>query len=145
MSVIGTVFTRQNQYGDFNWMIKQEEYDDSLFIYSDNIECFLSLSRKAGAGNAIIRPYRFAPDGYPRSSPIVTGSLANGGFSKLNDEAKNLIDQGINEIKDKIRKYKYKRVFYSAESPNGILGQRLFVIDDNVKKYITNQLRLVYG
>lgn len=143
MAVIGTVFKRRGELGDFDWMIRQPEYNDSLFIYSDNIECFSSHSQKRGAGNAIIRPYRFSVP--PRSSPIVTGSFAHGGFSELTDSVKWVIDSGVEEIKIKIKENDYKRVYYSAEVPNGMLGQKLFVIHLDVRTYITKCLHCIFN
>lgn len=138
MEVIGTVFTKRNKYGDFLFMLKDPEYADSLFIYNENTELFISKSRKRGAGNAVIRPFRFTEP--PRSSPIVTGTLREGGFDGLTDEVKALIDAGIEEIKNKIKEWGFKRVFYSAEVENGIIGQNIFVIGYEVRKYITDRL-----
>jgi hypothetical protein len=137
--VIGTKFTKVGVYGDFDWMITQPEYSDSLFIYNDNIEAFKNLNyRRPGAGNAIIRPYRFKNP--PRAMPIPTGSRAEGGFTELSTNVKNDIDRSIREIKDVITKNNYKRVFYSAGSDE-IIGMSIFHVDYEVRKYITNELK----
>ena len=36
IQVIPIQFTGRNKYGDFNWMIKEPEYANSLFIFNDN-------------------------------------------------------------------------------------------------------------
>jgi hypothetical protein len=138
--VVGTIFTKTGVYGDFNWMINQPEYSDSLFIYNDNIDAFNNLNFKsAGAGNAIIRPYRFKSP--PRAMPIPTGSRANGGFKRLSVNIKKVIDRAISEIRVVIKENNYKRVFYSS-GYDGLIGMSIFIIDFEVRQYITDELKM---
>lgn len=133
-------FKKLNEYGDFNWMIKQSEYSDVLFIYNDDIEN--KESYKKGKGNAIIRPYNKYNTKIvkPRSAGIPTGSLKDKGFKKLDFEVKEIIDNAIQIIKDLIEKYKYKTVMYSGKK-DGTIGTNLFVINQEVKDYITQQIQ----
>jgi len=139
ISVESVEFKKLDEYGDFNWMIKQSEYSDVLFIYNDDIEN--KESYRKGNGNAVIRPYnKYNPNIIkPRSAGIPTGSLKKGGFKKLDTQTKQIIDYAIQIIKDLIIKYNYKKVIYSGEK-NGIIGSKIFEINDDVKKYITQQI-----
>lgn len=84
VKVIGTVFCGLNKYGDFDYMINNTDYDDSLFIYNDNIES--RFKSKSGIGNAIIRKYnQYSSLEIPRSAGISTGSLKKRGFLFLDD------------------------------------------------------------
>lgn len=138
IQIIGIKFTGTNKFGDFNWMCMLEEYSDSLFIFNDNEE-FHNTSRK-GAGNAIMRKYnKYSNLQIPKSAGIPTGTLKDGGYTKLNSHSKNQIDNSIKEIIELIKKFKYKRIYYSSEL-NGKLGTSIFHVDDQVIGYITNEL-----
>ena len=133
-------FKKLNEYGDFNWMIKQSEYSNVLFIYNDDIENKESF--KNGKGNAIIRPFnKYNPEIVkPRSAGIPTGSLKLGGFKELNDKTKQIIDNAIQIIKDIILKYNYNTVMYSGKK-GGTIGSNIFKIDEEVKEYITQNIK----
>jgi hypothetical protein len=139
VKVIGTVYKKKGVEGDFDWQIKSGLYEDSLFIFNDNEEN--NKHKRAGKGNAVIRKYnKYALPDRPRSVGIITGTLENGGYNNLTKEVKDIIDKNIEEIKDIIRKHGYKKVYYSAESDNGLLGTSIFKVDDSVIKYITRQI-----
>ena len=138
VNVIGTIYQGNNKLGDFNWMIKQPEYNNSLFIYNDNIEHH--LSNRKGNGNAIIRQYnKYSNLAKPRSAGIPTGTLTNGGFTELSEEVKTLIDDCITGIKELIVKYKYDTVYFSMDE-NGKLGTSIFKVNKDVINYITEQI-----
>jgi len=138
--IIGTVYKDNNEYGDFEWMIRQTKYNDALFLFNDNMEHHMDSNE--GAGNACIRKYnRFSSfHKYPRSAGIITGSLRNGGFAELDKSTKNLIDINFEEIKYLIKKFGYKRIFYSRDKKSKKLGTCIFDVDDDVLKYITKKI-----
>lgn len=90
MDIIPIIYCESNKYGDFTWMIRQLEYQDSLFIFNDNIESKHSYTN--GCGNASIREYnKYNPYiDIPRSAGIPTGSLISRGFISLTDENKKI-------------------------------------------------------
>lgn len=91
--------------------------------------------KKAGTGNAVIRKYnKYAIPEKPRSHGIVTGKEK--GYESLTDDVKKAIDVSINETKEIIKKYQYKKVYYSAKTPNGLIGTSIYVLS-----YITEQLK----
>ena len=55
MQLIPNIYKGRNVEGDFYWMIKQNEFDDILFIFNDNEE-YHNTNIKGG-GNAVIRKY----------------------------------------------------------------------------------------
>jgi hypothetical protein len=127
--------------GDFEWMIKQPQYSDSLFIFNDNEEEFTAQSCSKGSGNAVIRPYQCKNP--PRATGISTGSYKKGkvslGYSKLDTNAKNIIDQGIGKFYRLLLTGRYTRVFFSSDK-NGGLGTAIFQVGEDVKEYIVNEI-----
>lgn len=138
VKIIPVRFSARGMYGDFDWMIRQPAYQDTLFIYNDNEETFYSKSSQSGAGNAIIRPFRFTTP--PRALPIPTGlRWGGGGYPSLNSHNKIVIDTAINDIKYILIKYGYDKIMYSADE-HGKLGTSIFVVGEDVKTYIVSQL-----
>lgn len=141
VKVIGTIYQGNNKLGDFNWMIKQPEFKNCLFIFNDNVE--YHMSNRKGAGNAIIRQYnKHSNLEKPMSAGISTGTLSQGGFDELSEEVKTLIDDCINEIKELIVKYKYETVYFSADK-NGKLGTSIFEVNKDVIDYITEKIMML--
>lgn len=136
IEVIPVVFTGLNKFGDFNFMIKDQQYKDVLFIFNDNEESFINKSCIAGSGNAIIRPYQCHE--IPSSIGIPTGSLSKGGYKSLT-KSKSMIDLSFERIRNLLKTGNYKRVFYSADK-NGKLGTSIFDVSDEVKEYIYDNL-----
>lgn len=135
IQIIGIKFVRPNQYGDFNWMCKQEEFKKSLFIFNDNTE--YHNTNKTGTGNAIMRKYnKYSNLNVPLSAGIPTGSLYLGGFDSLDLQVKKIIDDSIDEIIELIQHFNYTHIYYSAEL-TGELGTSIFKVDEQVIKYIT--------
>ncbi len=140
IELIPTQYTGRNKYGDYDYMIKQPNYDDSLFIFNDNEEAYLTKYKIKGGGNAIIRPYRYSNP--PRAAGIPTGTRKSRdqGYKVLDAKTKNVIDAAIKDIKTLLDTGKYKRVFYSAGKDGG-LGTAIFVVCEDVKVYIVDELR----
>ena len=137
MQVIGTVFSGKGKEGDFEWQIKSGFYEDSLFVFNED-ESRVKW-KKAGRGNAVIRKYnKYAVD-KPRSVGVFTGTKV-GGYTELTDDVKSKIDGCIKDVKDIAEKFGYTRIFYSAKTPNGLLGTSIFQVDEKVLMYITQQL-----
>jgi hypothetical protein len=145
IQLVPSIFTSHNRIGDFGWMIKQPAYDNALFIFNDNEDAFLKHSCARGGGNAVIRPYQCKDP--PRSTGISTGyylpGKINAGYSSLNDgKARQVIDHGIQRVKELLKTGRYKRIIYSGDKHGG-LGTGIFVVGEDVKKYIVSQLKNV--
>lgn len=137
IEVIGSVYKKNGQEGDFDWHIKSGLYEDSLFLFNDDEK--RNKWKKAGRGNAVIRKYNKYALKTPRSCGIVTGKEV--GYDELTDEVKKKIDRCFEEIKEIIHKYNYKKVYYSTETPNGLLGTSIFKVGDKVISYITERIK----
>jgi len=137
MQHIGTVYTKKGQEGDFDWQIRSGQYEDALFLFNDDEK--RHHWKKAGTGNAIIRKYNKHAVEKPRSHGIVTGNQV--GYASLTEEAKKKIDECISEAKQIIEANGYKKVYYSASTPNGLLGTSIFQIGMDVREYITQQIQ----
>ena len=71
-------------------------------------------------------------------------NLADGsGYTHLTEDVKKVIDRCITEIKEIIQKHGYKKIYYSAKTPNGLLGTSIFKVGDDVIDYITSQIKLL--
>ena len=120
-------------------MIKKDEYKDVLFIFNDNGEHHDTNRR--GGGNAVIRKYNKFNNKLdrPRSAGIPTGTLEDGSYQELNEHVKKQIELSINEIKEIIQIYGYKKIYYSAKK-DGVLGTGLFSMNRDVLVYITEKI-----
>ena len=137
VTVIGTVFDGRHKVGDFDWMIKSGNYDDSLFIFNDDVK--RNKWKKGGKGNSIIRKYnKYANPRNPKSVGIVTGCKK--GFASLTDEVRSRIDKNLNEVVKTLQSMQYRKVYYSAKTPNGLLGTGIFKVGKDVLEYITLQI-----
>ena len=67
------------------------------------------------------------------------GTLKYGGFTKLDEDVKTIIDNSINEIKDLIEKHNFDSVYFSQDS-SGKLGTSIFKVNQDVIDYITEQI-----
>lgn len=146
MQVIGSIFTGGGKPGDFGWMIQQPEYADALFIFNDNEEQFREFRRNPkggfgcdkGGGNAVIRPYQCKEP--QRATGIPTG-VDQCGYEKLTAHVRQVIDEAIAAIRQLLGTGRYQRVFYSAANEAGDLGTGIFDVGNEVKNYITAEIR----
>jgi len=136
----GTIYSKPNQLGDFNWMCKQPKYNNTLFIFNDNEE--YRDTCRTGKGNAIIRKYNKYNDKLkqPKSAGIPTGTLAKGGYRQLDLHVIKVVEQAISEIKDLLDKYNYDAIIYSVAS-NGKLGTGLFNVSQEVIDHIDSKIK----
>lgn len=147
IQIIASKFNKRETEGDFNYMIKRdmELKNDplTLYIYNDNTEAYYSREYRKGCGNAIIRQYnQFNPKmRRPFSAGIPTGSLKNGGFEELSDEAIQVINGSIKLIEKIIVEHSIKTIYYSTNDATGLLGKAIFDVDDEVLMYITNKIK----
>ncbi len=137
LRVIGTVFKKRGEEGDFDWMIRSGKYNDALFVYNDDE--MRQHWKKAGTGNAVIRKYNRYVLERPFSAGVVTGS-GSSGYSKLDDAVRQRIDGCFIVIRELCKKHGYNTIYYSAATPNGLLGTSIFVVDREVLQYITDKL-----
>jgi hypothetical protein len=145
VEVIGSIFNGGGGDGDFEWMIRQDEFQDALFVFNDNEDQYKfhrdhpsdhdSEGCAPGGGNAIIRPYQCRQP--PRAAGIPTGP----DYFHLSPRIKQMIDEAVGTIQTIVRAEGYKRIFYSAENSNGNFGTGIFYVGDEVKAYIVDQLK----
>jgi hypothetical protein len=139
IQVVPVIYKARNRDGDFSWMVQQPQWNDALFLFNDNIEHH--QTNTAGGGNACMRPYnRHSNLPKPRSAGIPTGTLREGGFVEMTDQAKQSIDAAFEEVRDLIKTHKYQRVVYSAalrKDGKYELGTSIFQIGRSVTDYIT--------
>ena len=139
--VIGIQFAKKNQDGDFGWMIKQDQYKNSLFIFNDDTESINTYQR--GGGNACVRPYNSnnPNNTVPKSAGIPTGSRKlKSGFKEFDIDTKGIVDEAIQKIKYLIEEYSYESIYYSAKK-SGKLGTNIFAPCEEVISYITQEIK----
>lgn len=131
-----------NPHYDFKLMINSDKYQDTLFLYNDDIENRTSsLVTKYTKGNAIIRKYNSFNNNLikPRSAGIVTGSLKTKGFTTLDKKNIDLIDQSFSLIEFIIKEHKYHKVIFSGDK-NNFIGSNIFNLNHEIKIYITQKI-----
>ena len=141
ISIIPVEFRNIGEYGDFGWMIKQEEYyKDALFIFNDNGPSHRTYIE--GGGNATIRPYNIYNKNPPKNSGISAGISTGGffnddgggqqgsGFTDINDAVTEQLNMELAEIYIILDAYpNINRIYYSANSTKYVDN------DNNIKIY----------
>lgn len=167
LRVTSVKFVRSNEYGDFAWHAQQPPWDETLFIYNENITNYLSMSTIPGGGNACVRPLRVMG----RARGIPTGDFViGGGFTSLDQAiptsclprevadvtsrdtvtAKEIIDYAITHIveflstepPDRFTELCYAEHRDGKRDPAGhiLVGQGIFRVGEDVILYVTKQL-----
>lgn len=129
-------FLYRGTEGDFGYMIKRPEYQNTLFIFNDNEEHH--HTNLASGGNACIRCYnKYRIDGKkPLAAGIPTG-LNGKGYSQLDSRTRKVINTAVREIEDLIMRYKYDQILYSCSPDGYLLGTGIFSVSMPVLEYIT--------
>ena len=133
-----SVFIGKGKDGDFEWMIKQDEYARSLFIFNDNETQFKAFHANqpaglsGGGGNAVIRP--FQGGAHPRAAGIPTGDGA--GYQHLSAHVKGVIDEALGYIKNLLKSGRYNEIVFCTDSTGQTIGSGIYDIAPAVKNYI---------
>ena len=133
-----SVFIGKGKDGDFEWMIKQDEYARSLFIFNDNETQFKAFHANqpaglsGGGGNAVIRP--FQGGAHPRAAGIPTGDGA--GYQHLSAHVKGVIDEALFYIESLLKSGRYNEIVFCTDSTGQTIGSGIYDIDHAVKNYI---------
>ena len=147
ITVIPSTFSGSGQVGDFEFMLNQPEYERTLFIFNDNEEQFRAFVQgersgiTAGGGNAGIRPLRGLKP--PRAAGVPTGTLKGGGYSRLDEATKKVINESIAVIQELLNSGDYERMIFSKDESSPTLGTGLFFVAEDVKKYIHDALMVL--
>ena len=151
MQVEGVVFVKDDEIGDYEWMVEQPKYDDAIFVIMENVLHSLSPNAADGGGTAALRTktwlHMTAEEriaGPPRAVGIPTGfSVRCGGFTTLDCHCiKAYIDLSFERLLLLLHTYpQIKRVVYSADAdkPDKI-GSGIFKPHQAVVDYISRML-----
>ncbi len=135
VSVCPVLFVKKKACGDFAWMVRQPEYDDSLFVVMENFIDSMSDECSVGAGTAVLRPltlahYRNQGAPRPRAFGIPTGWCTDSaGFSHMDcGNIKAAIDLSLDRAALLLSKCNvYKRIiFSSSEDDRSLIGTGVF-------------------
>jgi hypothetical protein len=127
-------------------MSRQAEHEKTLFIFNDNEEQFRAFVRgerfgiEAGGGNAAIRPLRGLKP--PRAAGVPTGSRGNG-YVRLDDSTKKVINESLAVIQELLNTGRYERLIFSKDKSSPTLGTGIFLVAEDVKKYIYDALMVL--
>ena len=141
--VFTSIFDKPGLDGDFSWMSRQAEHEKTLFIFNDNEEQFRafvrgdSLGFSEGDGNAKIRPLRGLKP--PRAAGVPTGSRG-GGYSRLDESTKKVIDESLSVIQELLNSGDYERMVFSKDKNSATIGTGIFNVAPEVKTYIYDAL-----
>ena len=141
--VIGSVFDEPGRDGDFSLMSRQSEHEKTLFIFNDNEEQFRAFVRgdssgfSKGGGNAAIRPLRGLKP--PRAAGVPTG-IHGDGYSRLDEATKKVINESLTVIQELLNSGVYERMIFSKDKSSPTLGTGIFLVAEDVKKYIYDTL-----
>ena len=142
-AVITSIYSELGRDGDFAWMSRQAEHEKTLFIFNDNEEQFRAFVRgdssgfSKGGGNAAIRPLRGLKP--PRAAGVPTG-IHGDGYSRLDEATKKVINESLAVIQELLNSGYYERMIFSKDKFSPTLGTGLFLVAEDVKKYIHDSL-----
>ena len=148
VAVVGKLYAGKDKDGDFKWMIKQKEYNDTLFLIAENFLDSLLDDSVAGGGTAVLRmrcPQRIVAGSTPRAVGVPTGwSLTSSGFRDMDNYVKTVIDLSLDRIAIVLDQHpQFKRLIYSCDekAPN-LLGVKIFkeTLNPTVQEYISEQI-----
>ena len=143
ITVIPSTYSGRGQSGDFEWMLNQPEYENTLFIFNDNEEQFDAFVNEEssgftrGGGNAAIRPLR--KNSPPRAAGVPTGRSGRG-YSSLDEPTKAKIDQALAVITDLLETGNYDSIIFSANETKTCIGTGIFDVGADVRAYIFGRL-----
>jgi len=139
ITVIPSTYSGRGQAGDYEWMLNQPEYENTLFIFNDNEEQFDAFVKgessgfTRGGGNAAIRPFR--KNSPPRAAGVPTGK-SGCGYSSLDEPTKAKIDQAFTVITDLLETGNYESIVFSANKTKTDIGTGIFDVGADVRAYI---------
>ena len=145
-AAITSIYSDLGRDGDFAWMSRQAEHEKTLFIFNDNEEQFRAFVKgersgiTAGGGNAGIRPLRGLKP--PRAAGVPTGSRGRG-YSRLDESSKKVIDESISVVQELLNTGRYERLVFSADKNQSTIGTGMFLVAEDVKKYIYDALMVL--
>ena len=114
--VRGILYTTKGAEGDFQWMIKQPQYNNTLFIFMENFVDAMRQDSEAGGGTACLRPYSLyhQPDSSYKlcAAGVPTGwSHETHGFSIMDADVKQAIDLFV---------FCQAKKFFSSSAPHNV-------------------------
>ena len=146
----GSIYSGGEREGDFGWMMRQDKYKKSLFVFNDNEEeydAYMGLSPSQlktnvagcgkGGGNAGIRPQRCVN---PKRALGVPTGRGGEGYKSLDSGAKDRIDGSIKAMRDLVSNGDYDTVIFSQDEYEETLGSGIYQVAPAVKKYIFDSL-----
>jgi len=137
----GIIYKNKEEYGDFYWMINTGYYQDTLFIFDDNVDDYNTDIE--GHGLLKIKKYNeFGTFEKISSAGIIMGNSFNNSFNKLDDKTKNIIDRSINDIKKLIIEYNFKEIYYLSDK-DGLIKSSFYYPNKDIIKYVSEQLYLL--
>ena len=130
VKLIKSSYKGKDKYGDFRWEIEGNTDPGTLYIFNDDVR--FHKTDKKGKGERSIRQYN--KYGKYKNRPYSAGiSVYNKNpFKELSDKVKNIIDSDIDEIKDLVKKFKFKKIKYTVKSDENI--------EPSIQRYILTEL-----
>lgn len=144
INVKGVVFVKKDVYGDFSWMVKQKEYENTLFLYNENFLASLENEPSKGEGSAAIRPLGYKFSEVPRAAGIPTGwSVLSDGFTNMDRFTRLAIDHSFEHVKLILRDHpNITHIIFSCSSKDhSRIGSNIFDIAEEVVSYISEKIQ----
>ena len=148
--VTPVVFHKKGTDGDYRWMVQQSQYDDSIFVFTENFIDSMRIDAESGGGTACLRPlsmYHGTGGASVRAVGVPTGwSVETQGFPQMDKtDVKRAIDLSFDRLLVllKTTHAHVKRIIYSADaSNNALIGTGIFAktVGNDVVQYISKRL-----
>ena len=152
VTVRGSIFAGAGKDGDFKWMMSQDQYKKTFFVFNDNEEQFdayqamvspvkaidkANTGCQAGSGNAAIRPQQCED---PANAAGVPTGKDRKGYEKLDDAVKDKVKKAIAWIRESVAAGDFDTVVFSQARNAATLGSGTYQVAKEVRDYIFNSL-----
>lgn len=139
-TIVPCEYVGKNQIGDFAWMIEQDVYANSLFVFNDKLE--LMNKNAFGNGNAWVRKYTINNPQMtrPQAANVPVASIHTGGFQTLDTTTLNAIDAAVAVIHNLVHTHTYDTLYFAAKNDHKIATDNYNVSSD-VRNYITSAIQ----
>lgn len=148
VSVHGVVYVKGGRSlcdgGDFSAMICDPSYDDTLFLFNDNVrDGAVRDAPVGGSGSAVIRPYTTRAHGR-RAVGIPTGWMAGAPFARLDDQVRMVVDLAFERANTVLALCGYTRVVFPCDAHDRTrIGSLTFRLPRDVVDYISEKMAQV--
>ena len=148
VSPCAVLFERPGIHGDFDFMVEQPRYCNTLFLIFENVHDMI-FDDEPGGGTAVLRlycPQHLDGNERPAATGIPTGWTRFSGFTHMDAQVKGAIDNSFERVQTLLMEHEYDRIVYSCDPKKPrLIGSGIFKdsLCDEVIMYISKKIHKI--